>query len=100
MLTVWVVICQRRLDIYNRPLPLKLITGEVLKLLASLALSIVSFPDSPPKVLKGGLGTRLLFPLKSQVIPWHLEFWGLCLITHSKIELGFLPLYFNVQSQV
>ena len=85
--------CQRRLDIYNRPLSLKLITGGVLKLLASLALSIVSFPDPPPKVLKGGgLGTRLPFPLKSQVIPWHLEFWGLCLISHSKIELGFLPL--------
>ena len=50
--------CQRRLDIYNRPLSLKLITGGVLKLLASLALSIVSFPDPPPKVLKGGgLGT-------------------------------------------
>jgi len=68
---------QKRLDIYNRPLPLKLITSGVLKLLASLALSIVSFPDPPPKVLKGGLGTRLPFPLKSQVIPWHLEFWGL-----------------------
>ena len=33
MLAVWVVMCQRRLDIYNRPLSLKLITSGVLKLL-------------------------------------------------------------------